>query len=149
MTVGTYMSPNFTNACVVGAVMHRTGRVLAIQIGGDRRWQPPGGQLANEESAAAGVRRHVRCTTGFEITEPDLVDDGEVDGMIVLTFRCGIRGVGSDIAADTHAMRWLARADVRALPQAVWTRGLLRAFDLAEDASVANGSLLPEVSLAG
>lgn len=149
MTVGTFESPNSTGACVVGAVMHHTGRVLAIQVGGDRRWQPPGGRLAYEEAAAPGVRRHVRCMTGFEITEPDLVDEHEVDGAIVLTFRCGIRGVGSDIAADIHAMRWLTRADVRELPHAVWTRGLLRAFELAADASAASGSSLAEVSLAG
>lgn len=149
MTVGTCKSLNSTGVYVVGAVVHHTGRVLAIQVGGDHRWQPPGGRLGPEEAATTSVRRHVRCMTGFEITEPDLVDEYDVDGAIVLTFRCEIRGVGSDIAADTHAMRWLTRADVCAQPRGARTRGLLRALDAPSRRTVGAARVDQPIPLAG
>lgn len=122
------MTGSASSVRVVAAILHETRRVLAVQRAGYDGWQPPSGDVARSESTIAAIRRHVRNATGFDILASGMVDRYVLDGRSLIVVRCRVRGVGSDIAPDIRAMRWLTRSDVLSQPRADWTPGLLAAL---------------------
>ncbi|MBW3605601.1 MAG: NUDIX domain-containing protein [Actinobacteria bacterium] len=114
---------------VIAAIMHQTGRILAVQRVGSRGWQPPTGNTEPGESIIVAARRHVRHATGFEITPCGMFEEhGEGERSLVVV-RCRVRGVGADISPDVRAMRWLTRVELLSQTSADWTDSLLRALE--------------------
>jgi ADP-ribose pyrophosphatase YjhB (NUDIX family) len=121
-------SQNTPSGRVVAAIVHDTRRVLTVQRTGEVVWRPPAGDVGRGESTVAAARRYVRIATGFEIFVSGIVDHGSTRGRTLVVVRCQVSGVGSDIAPEIRAMRWLTRAEVLAQPRAEWTTGLLAAL---------------------
>lgn len=131
---------------VVAAILHDTHRVLMVQQADDDTWRPPVGNVERGESAVDAARRHVRRATGFEVVASGAVDRYPVDHRKLVVVRCRVQGIGSDIAPEIRALRWLTPSDVLAEPAVEWTAGLLAA--LGADSSASATTTFPEKRVA-
>jgi hypothetical protein len=120
---------------VAAVITHVSGRVLAIQRVDEDAWRLPGGPIAPGEPVDVRLRQYVRAATGFEIRHLTSTGNRPGGGGAVEFIRCEISGVGADITSRTRTMRWMDRATIVALVDAVTARGMLDALDARDDAS--------------
>lgn len=105
--------PASGDACVVAAaIIHQTGRVLAIQRAGSDLWELPCELLSGDEAGMSNLRATVRAATGFDVACTSVVGQYGTSTGPVEVVRCEIRGVGGEITSSTQKMRWLDREAV-------------------------------------
>ena len=126
--------------CVGAIVRDGAGRLLLVQRGHDPeagRWSLPGGRIEPGETDAEALAREMREETGLIVTPGPLVSAVERPGAggTVLDIRDYEATVtGGQLAAgdDAAAARWVAPADVTALPLTTGLAGALRAWGVLE-----------------
>jgi 8-oxo-dGTP diphosphatase len=110
--------------CVGAIVKDADGRLLLVQRGHDPeagRWSVPGGRVEPGETDAQAIAREMLEETGLVVTAGPLVGAVERPGGAdtVLDIRdYEVTVTGGQLAAgdDAADVRWLAPADVSALP---------------------------------
>jgi 8-oxo-dGTP diphosphatase len=110
--------------CVGAIVKDAGGRLLLVQRGHDPeagRWSVPGGRVEPGETDAQAIAREMLEETGLVVTAGPLVGAVERPGGAdtVLDIRdYEVTVTGGQLAAgdDAADVRWLAPADVSALP---------------------------------
>lgn len=118
---------------VVAAIVHHTGRVLAIERHGDGRRGLPRGFALDGETPTEALRRITRSLTGLAVVEAGVTGIHRAALVTTVTFRCFIRGVGPDFSDETTALHWCAPSELAALGEASLHGALLRALQLPAD----------------
>jgi ADP-ribose pyrophosphatase YjhB (NUDIX family) len=126
--------------CVGAIVCDDAGRLLLVQRGHDPeagRWSLPGGRVEPGETDAEALAREMHEETGLIVTAGPLVGAVERPGRAgtVLDIRDYEATVtGGQLAAgdDAAAARWVAAADVTALPLTTGLAEALRAWGVLD-----------------
>jgi ADP-ribose pyrophosphatase YjhB (NUDIX family) len=126
--------------CVGAIVRDDAGRLLLVQRGHDPeagRWSLPGGRVEPGETDAEALAREMHEETGLIVTAGPLVGGVERPGLAgtVLDIRDYEATVtGGQLAAgdDAAAARWVAAADVTALPLTTGLAEALRAWGVLD-----------------
>ncbi|HEX3751359.1 MAG TPA: NUDIX domain-containing protein [Streptosporangiaceae bacterium] len=126
--------------CVGAIVRDDAGRLLLVQRGHDPeagRWSLPGGRVEPGETDAEALAREMHEETGLIVTAGPLVGAVERPGRAgtVLDIRDYEATVtGGQLAAgdDAAAARWVAAADVTALPLTTGLAEALRAWGVLD-----------------
>lgn len=120
--------------CVGAIVRDGAGRLLLVQRGHDPeagRWSLPGGRVEAGETDAEALAREMREETGLIVTAGPLVGAVErpgSDGTVldIRDYEATVTGGRLAAGDDAVAARWVAAADVTALPLTTGLAGALR-----------------------
>lgn len=120
---------------VAAAILDGAGRVLVAQrsyppaLAG--RWEFPGGKLEAGEDERAGVIREVREELGIAVVPGHLVGEVPLPGGLRLRLWTAVVTAGTPYPGEHSELRWVAAADLSALPWLEPDRPLLpRVADL-------------------
>ncbi|WP_269854153.1 NUDIX hydrolase [Streptomyces sp. RPT161] len=124
---------------VAGVVVDHQGRALLIQRRDNGHWEPPGGVLEAGETITEALRREVLEETGITIELPATLTGvyKNMTGLVVaLVFRCKAMGGSLTTGAETRALRWATREEVRQLADEAYAIRVLDALDAASSPAV-------------
>lgn len=117
---------------VSGVVVDDVGRILVIQRRDNGHWEAPGGVLERDETFEHGVIREVAEETGIRVEVERLtgVYKNMPSAIVALVYRCRPTAGSPQLSAESSAVCWVERDEIRDLMEPAYA---IRVLDALQD----------------